>query len=83
MDALPRLDRDGLRKRMLAEFDRTLDEVADAIDNAQAGRLIRDSEQPARVALERFREAVYEAAMQAKVDAAEAAFSPSAEPDDQ
>jgi hypothetical protein len=77
MDELPKLDRAALRAKMLAEFERTLDEVADAIDHAPAGRLIRDSEEPARVALDRFRQTLYESAMQAKVDAAEAAFPPS------
>jgi hypothetical protein len=79
MDELPKLDREGLRARMLAEFERTFAEVADAVDQAPRGRLIRDSEEPARVALDRFRQVMYEAAMQAKVDAAEAAFPPSAE----
>ena len=46
---------------------------------APSGHLIRDSEEPARVALDQFRAAMYEAALQAKVDAAEAAFSPSEE----
>ncbi len=80
MEALPKLDREALRKRMLAEFERTLTEVADAVDGAKAGRLIRDSEEPARVALDRFRQVMYETAMQSKVDAAEAAFPPSGEP---
>jgi hypothetical protein len=79
MDELPKLDREALRGRMLAEFERTFAAVADAVDQAPRGRLIRDSEEPARVALDRFRQVMYEAAMQAKVDAAEAAFPPSAE----
>jgi hypothetical protein len=77
MDALPKLDREALRQRMLEEFDRTLTQVADAVDGAEAGRLIRDSEEPARVALDRFRQVMYETAMQAKMDAAQAAFPPS------
>ena len=80
MEALPNLDREALRKRMLAEFERTVTEVADAVDGAKAGRLIRDSEEPARVALDRFRQVMYETAMQSKVDAAEAAFPPSGQP---
>ena len=75
--ALPKLDRAVLRAKLMAEFERTLTEVADAVDQAKSGRVIRDSEEPARVALDRFRATVYEAALQAKVDAAEAAFSPS------
>jgi hypothetical protein len=44
--------------------------------------VIRDSEEPARVALDRFRTKVYETALQAKVEAAEAAFPPSGQPGD-
>jgi hypothetical protein len=72
-----RLDRAALRAQLLAEFERTIDEVADAVDTATAGRVIRESEEPSRVALDRFRARVYEAVLQAKVDAAEAAFPPS------
>lgn len=73
---LPKLDRAALRAQLWAEFERTVEEVADAVDNAPAGRVIRDSEEPARVALDRFRCQVYEAALQRKVEAAEAAFPP-------
>jgi hypothetical protein len=76
-DALPKLDREKLRKELLAEFERTVEEVADAVDDAPAGRVIRDSEEKARDALDRFRQRVYQHALQAKVDAAEAAFPPS------
>lgn len=82
MDAsseLPRLDRAALRAKLLAQFEQTVTEVADAVDKAPSGRVIADSEEPARVALDRFRAAVYQAAVQAKLDAAEAAFSPSAQ----
>jgi len=68
-----------LRAQLLAEFERTLEAVADAVDNAPSGRIVRDSEEPARIALDRFRSKVYEAALQGKVDAAEAAFPPSQE----
>lgn len=78
---LPKLDRAALRAKLLAEFEQTVEAVADAVDNAPSGRLIRDSEEPARVALDRFRTKVYEAVVQGKVDAAEAAFSPSKEPE--
>lgn len=76
---LPKLDRAKLRAQLLAEFERAVEEVADAVDGAPAGRVIRDSEEPARVALDRLRKQVYETALQAKVDAAEAAFPPSAQ----
>lgn len=56
MDALPKLDRDAYREQMRAEFERALTEVADAIDEAPKGRVIRDSEERARDALDRFRQ---------------------------
>jgi len=74
---LPDLDRDKLMQELLAEAERTVNAVADAVDNAPAGRVIADSEEPARDALDRFRQTVYERVLQAKVDAAEAAFPPS------
>ena len=82
MDALPKLDRVAYREQMRAEFERALSEVADAIDEAPKGRVIRDSEERARDALDRFRQAAYEKAMQLKISAAEAAFSPSVPSDD-
>jgi hypothetical protein len=78
-EPLPKLDRGELLETLLAEAERTVNEVADAVDNAPAGRVIRDSEEPARDALDRFRQVVYEQVLQAKVDAAEAAFPPSAQ----
>lgn len=77
MESVPKLDRNTLRAALLAEFDRTVSEVADAIDEAPAGRIIRDREEKARDCLDRFRQVVYEKALQGKIDAAEAAFSPS------
>jgi hypothetical protein len=74
---LPKLDRNAYEEQMRAEFERTLREVADAVDNAPRGRIIRDSEEQARDALDRFRKVAYEKAVQMKVNAAEAAFSPS------
>lgn len=76
---LPELDREELMRELLAEAERTVNEVADAVDNAPAGRVIADSEEPARDALDRFRQIVYERVLQGKVDAAEAAFPPSAQ----
>lgn len=81
-DTSPKLDRDRLLRELLVEAERTVNEVADAVDDAPAGRLIRDSEEPARDALDRFRQQVYERVLQAKVEAAEAAFPPTDEHDD-
>ena len=75
--ALPRLDRKAYEEQMRAEVERALRAVADAVDGASQGRVIRDSEEKARDALDRFRQVAYEKAIQMKVNAAEAAFSPS------
>lgn len=80
-ESLPKVDNVALRAQLLAEFERTVDAVVNAVDSAPAGRVIRDSEEPARVALDQFRCKVYEAALQAKVTAAEAAFPPSGRSD--
>ena len=49
--ALPKLDREALRESLRAEFELTLEQVADAVDDAAVGLVIRDSEEPARDAL--------------------------------
>ena len=79
--ALPKLDRQAYEEQMRAEIERALREVADAVDDAPCGRIIRDSEEKARDALDRFRRVAYEKAIQMKVNAAEAAFPPSAQRD--
>jgi 4-alpha-glucanotransferase len=80
--ALPKLDRDAYREQLRREFEKTLQAVADAVDNAPQGQIIRQSEEQAREALDRFRQIAYEQAIQMKVNAAEAAFPPSAQRDD-
>ena len=78
-DLLPKLDRELLMRELLAEAERTVNEVADAVDDAPVGRVIRDSEEQARDSLDRFRQIVYERVLHAKANAAEAAFPPSGE----
>jgi hypothetical protein len=80
--ALPKLDREAYQQQMRGEFERALQEVAEAVDDAPQGHVIRDSEEKARDALDRFRRIAYEKAIQMKVNAAEAAFPPSAQRDD-
>ncbi len=75
----PQMDREAFKTRMRVEFEKLLDKVADAVDNAPAGRIIRDSEEKVRDAFAEFRRTTFELALQQKVDAAEAAFPPSAQ----
>jgi hypothetical protein len=74
-----RVDREALEAKLLADFEATLNAVADSVDNARDGAWIEDSEGLSRQALDRFRQQVYEATVQARIDAAEAAFPPSEE----
>jgi hypothetical protein len=77
MEPLPPIDRNAFKGAVREKMERLLDEVCDAVDGAEPGRVIRDSEEPVRDAFARLRQEVYEEAMQRKVDAAEAAFPPS------
>ena len=71
---------DELRQAMQADMDRLLQEVGDAMNQARDGAIIADSEYVVRDAMARFRQKVYEQAVQMKADkAAKAAFSPSAQ----
>jgi hypothetical protein len=84
MDGIdPKLDREQYEREMREAFDRVLAEVADAVDNAPAGKVIRGSEEVARDALDRFRRIAYEKAVQLRADAAEAAFPPSDQRNDE
>ena len=78
----PQMDRESFKKRMRAELEIVLEGVADALDDAPAGRIIRDSEEKVRDLFAEFRQKTFQQATQLKVDAAEAAFSPSDQPDD-
>ena len=82
MDETPRMDREAFKNQMRAEMENLLDEVAGAVDDAPAGRIIRDSEEKVRDVFAEFRKKTFEQALQMKVDAAEAAFPPSEQPND-
>ena len=56
-----KLDREDLKAKLMAEFEATLNAVADSVDNARDGAWIEDSEGLSRQALDRFRQRVYEA----------------------
>ena len=78
----PQMDREAFKKQMRAELEIVMEGVADALDDAPAGRIIRDSEEKVRDLFAEFRRKAFEQATQLKVDAAEAAFSPSEQPHD-
>ncbi|REJ71485.1 MAG: hypothetical protein DWQ29_23485 [Planctomycetota bacterium] len=81
MDALPKLSLEQVeefKRRIHAQADQFVERMLDSVERARKGRLIADSEEPAREAIHAFGEAAFEAAVQLKIDAAEASFFPSA-----
>src|SRR5262245_9792194 len=79
MDRLAKIRADELVQRMRAQFETTMLQVAQAVNDALDGRLIDGSEERCRDVLAEFRRAAYEAALQMRVEATEAdpSFSPS------
>ena len=76
-----RVKPEELEQAMRVEFKQLVKETADALNQARDGAIIADSEWIVREAVARFRQKVYEKAVQIKADkAAKAAFSPSAQP---
>ena len=83
MDELPKISAEALKGFLRGRVDEIAEKVIDAVNVAKPGRLIADSEEQVRDIMGELRRAVFETAVQQKVDAAEAAFSPSEAPADQ
>ena len=66
-----------LTDAMDAEYRSLVKKVMGAVNDAPDGAVISGSEEAVRDAMARFREKVYERAIQLRSEAAEAAFSPS------
>ena len=73
-----KLDVTELEVLVREDIENCLQEVTAAVNKARDGAVIDESEGPVRDALARLRQAMYQKAIQMRVDAAEAAFSPSA-----
>ena len=67
----------ALKKASAEDVSRLMAEVHAAVDNAPDGAIISGSEEAVREAMARFRQRVYEKAVQLKADAGASAFSPS------
>ena len=76
------LSRDEYIRQMRREFEETLGKVADAVNQAPPGKVIAASEEAVRDLFAGLREKAYQAALQMRLDAAEAAFPPSGGPAD-
>jgi hypothetical protein len=80
MDRLIQVDREQLASEMAKELEAVLGQVMDAVNAAQDGRLIQDSERPVLELMRDFQKRVFEKALQLRVDSTESAFSPSPGP---
>ena len=67
----------ALKKAAQEDIERLLTEVHAVVDNAPDGAIIAGSAEALREARARFRQRVYEKAVQLKADAGASAFSPS------
>lgn len=77
MDRQPELSAQALRDQLLASFEQLCEDVALAVNQAQPGQVINQSEEKVRDLLADFRLAAYQAAVQLRLEAAQAAFPPS------
>jgi hypothetical protein len=80
MDPLPPLSADALLASLRSRFEELCRNVADAVNQAPTGHIINASEEKVRDLFADFRRQAYQTALQLKIDAAEAAFSPSEGP---
>jgi len=69
-----------LKAALGAELDALLDQVAQTMHQARAGKIIADSEEGVRGAAAEFRRRLYEKALALRQQQDASAFSPSAEP---
>ena len=76
MDA-PKVDPEQLPEALRNEFDMYARAVMQAVNEAPDGQWIGGSEEQVRDLSAEFRRTVFQAAVQQRIDAAEAAFSPS------
>ena len=80
---LPLINAEKLKELMLNEFERCIADVTQAVNDGRAGSVIDDSEESVSKVTSRFRQQVFERAIQMKTEAADAAFSPSQESEDE
>jgi hypothetical protein len=78
MKQLPWVSPEKLKQELQGMVDGLAEQIMASINQARAGHLIDDSEEPVREAGREFIRAAFQKALQHKIDAAEASFSPSA-----
>ena len=82
METSPRVPPQQFAESMKQEFEEFAKQVMEAVNDAPDGRWIAASEEQVRDLCAEMRRKVFERAVQKRVDAAEAAFPPSARSDD-
>ena len=82
MNPEPQACADELAARLREQFEQLCKDVAAAVNAAPGGRVIADSEEQVRDLLARFRQQTYQAAVQLRLEQAQAASPPSAAPTD-
>ena len=78
----PTFSREAYLLAMRQRVDDVLGKIADAVNDAVPGKIINGSEEKVRDLFADLRTQAFEMAVQMRVDAAEAAFPPSAGSDD-
>jgi hypothetical protein len=82
METSPRVSPQQFAESMKDDIEQFAKQVMEAVNDAPDGEWIAGSEEQVRDLSAEMRRRVFEAAVQKRVDAAEAAFSPSAPSDD-
>ena len=77
MNPEPQASADDLAACLREQFELLCKDITAAVNSAAAGRVITDSEEKVRDLLARFRQQSYQAAVQLRLEAAQAAFPPS------
>ncbi len=77
MEPMPKFDRDTDIAALRQKMETVLGQVADTINNAPDGFVISGSERPVFDLFATLKQEAFEAGIQMRTDAAEAAFSPS------
>jgi hypothetical protein len=78
MSQSPRVPPEEFVESMRGEIDQFLKQIMDAVNDARDGEWISGSEEQVRDLTGAMRQRIFERAVQKRVDAAEAAFPPSA-----
>ena len=76
VESLPPLSPEAFLEALRPQFEAVCRGVAEAVNQAPTGQIINASEEQVRDLFARFRRQAYQTALQMRITAAEAAFSP-------